>query len=88
MAVFERNGAWWIDCYVDGIRIRRKIGPDKETAELALKDIQVRAAKSKWLGIDDRPSATFNDFCDEYLKYPKPSAIPATNSFPSLPRRL
>ena len=70
MAVFERNNAWWIDVYVEGNRIRRKIGPDKETAELALKDIQVRAAKSKWLGIvDDRPSVTFADFCDEYMKY-------------------
>ena len=69
MAVFQRNNAWWIDVYVNGNRIRRKIGPDKETAELALKDIQVRAAKSKWLGIDDRPSVTFADFCDEYLKY-------------------
>ena len=51
MAVFLKNGAWWIDTYIKGKRIRRKIGPDKETTELGEKDLQVKAARGEHLGI-------------------------------------
>ena len=71
MAVFERNDAWWIDFYVNGNRIRRKIGPDKRTAELALKNAQVQAAKRNWgLADDDEEETdlTFGEFAKEYLK--------------------
>ena len=40
MAVYRKNEAWWIDTYIKGKRIRRKIGPDKETAELVEKDLR------------------------------------------------
>jgi len=66
MSVFKRNDAWWIDTYVKGQRVRRKIGPDKRTAELAEKDLQVRAAQGKWLGIEQPKRVTFSEFCKEF----------------------
>ena len=51
MAVFEKNGAWWIDTYVKGKRVRRKIGPDKKTAELVEQDLKIKEAKGEYLGI-------------------------------------
>ena len=63
MAVFKKNGNWWVDCYVNGQRMRRKVGPDKRTAELAEKDLKVRAAKGEWLGIEQTKRITFAEFC-------------------------
>ena len=67
MAVFKKNGNWWVDCYVNGQRMRRKVGPDKRTAELAEKDLKVRAAKGEWLGIEQTKRITFAEFCKEFM---------------------
>ncbi|MFC1836706.1 hypothetical protein ACFL2Q_18605 [Thermodesulfobacteriota bacterium] len=37
---YLRNGNYYIGWYHGGKRYKRKIGPDKKTAELALKDIE------------------------------------------------
>ena len=63
MAVFKKNGNWWIDTYLNGRRVRRKIGPDKRTAQLTEQDLKVKAAKGEWLGIQDRKKRiTFEAF--------------------------
>ena len=67
MGVFKKNGNWWIDCYLNGRRIRRKIGPDKRTAQLAEKDLKVRAARGEWLGIEQVKRITFKAFCKEFM---------------------
>ena len=69
MAVFLKNEAWWIDTYIKGKRIRRKIGPDKETAELVEKDLTVKAAKGEHLGIMEERKIRFEDFAREYLEW-------------------
>ena len=67
MAVFKKNGAWWIDTYVNGERLRRKVSPDKRTAELAEKNLKVKAAQGEWLGIRQAKRITFKAFCEEFL---------------------
>jgi site-specific recombinase XerC len=67
MAVFKKNGNWWIDCYLNGRRVRRKVGPDKRTAQLVEKDLKVKAAKGEWLGIRKAKQITFAAFCKEFL---------------------
>ena len=71
MAVFLKNEAWWIDTYIKGKRIRRKIGPDKETAELVEKDLKVKAAKGEHLGIMEERKIRFEDFATDYLEWSK-----------------
>jgi integrase len=67
MAVFKKNGNLWVDCYLKGKRLRRKVGPDKRTAQLVEKDLKVKAAKGEWLGIQERKKRiTFEAF---FLKY-------------------
>ena len=56
-----------IDIYLQGRRYRRKIGPDKRTAQLVEKDLKVKAAKGEWLGIRKGKPVTFSTFCDEFL---------------------
>jgi hypothetical protein len=39
MAVFKKGRSWYIDYYVKGVRKRKKIGPSKHVAELALTQV-------------------------------------------------
>ena len=73
----QKNDNWWFDCYIDGQRVRRKVGPDKRTAQLAEKNLKVRAAKGEWLGIMHIKRMTFESFCQEFLSKPAGRA-PAT----------
>jgi len=78
MAVFFRNGNWWIDTYIKGKRIRRKIGPDKRTAELVEKDLKVKAAKGEYLGIVEERKIRFEDFAKEFLEWSEANKAPRT----------
>ena len=67
MSVKKRGDAWWIDCYINGQRIRRKVGPNKRVAQMAEQDLKLRAARGEWLGIEQARRITFADFCKEFL---------------------
>src|SRR5512137_799797 len=71
MGVFKKQGNWWIDFYHQGKRIRRKVGPSKKVAEMALADVQVKRAKNDFLGVCDPKKILFKDFANEYLEYSK-----------------
>ncbi len=71
MGVFKRQGNWWIDFYHQGKRVRRKVGPSKRVAEMALADIQVKKSKNDFLGVCDPKRILFKDFAREYLEYSK-----------------
>lgn len=69
MGVFKKNGNWWIDFYHQGKRVRRKVGPSRKVAEMALADIQVKKAKNYFLGVCEPKKILFKDFAAEYLEY-------------------
>jgi len=46
--VYKRGKNWYIDLYVNGRRIRKKVGKSKEVAILALKDTEVKAARNEF----------------------------------------
>ncbi len=69
MGVFQKNGAWWIDFYHQGKRIRWKVAPSKRVAEMALADVQVKKAKNDFPGVCDPKKIFFRDFAEEYLEY-------------------
>jgi len=71
MGVFQKNGNWWIDFYHQGKRIRRKVGPSKKVAEMALADVQVKKAKNDFLGVCEPKKILFKDFAVDYLEYSK-----------------
>ena len=56
MGVFKKGKNWWIDFYHQGKRVRRKVGPSKRVAEMALADIQVKKAKNKLRQVEVRGS--------------------------------
>jgi hypothetical protein len=69
MGVFKKGRHWYIDYYVKGQRKRKKIGPSKQVAELALAQVEVKIAKGEYLGIYEEKKVTFRQFAPEYLRY-------------------
>ena len=80
MAVFKRNSEYWIDYYDgEGRRHRKKIGPQKNVAQLALKDVKVKIAKGEYLGIYEEKKVPFKDFAQKvYIPYAKTNLSPST----------
>lgn len=78
MALYKKGKNWYIDFYVKGQRKRKKIGPSKQLAQLALKDVEVKLAKGEYLGIYEEKKIAFKDFAGEYLEYCKTNKSPRT----------
>src|SRR5215469_11827208 len=67
--VFIRAGNYWIDFNdAQGVRHRKKIGPDKRVAREVLKDLLGKVARHQYLGIIEDSPISFADFCAEWLK--------------------
>jgi integrase len=80
MAVFKKQGVYWIDYYVSGHRKRERIGPDKKLAETVLKKRKVEIAEGKFLEKRRPITTTFDELADTYLKWIMPNdeaGIPA-----------
>jgi integrase len=69
MAVFKKQGVYWIDYYVSGRRKRERIGPDKRLAETVLKKRQVEIAEGKYLDKRKVPRCTFDELAGLYLTW-------------------
>jgi integrase len=69
VAVFKKQGVYWIDYYISGHRKRERIGPDRRLAETVLKKRKVQIAEGKFLDKRRPVTTTFNDLADAYLKY-------------------
>lgn len=66
MSVMKRGRMYLIDWYTpDGLRHRKKIGPDKRVAITALKEIEVKIARGEYLGLKEE-TITFRAFADKY----------------------
>jgi integrase len=69
MAVFKKQGVYWIDYYVSGRRKRERIGPDKRLAETVLRKRQVAIAEGKYLDKRKVPRCTFDELAGLYLTW-------------------
>ncbi len=49
MAIFKKQGVYWVDYYVNGRRKRERIGPDKRLAETVLRKRKMEIAEGKCL---------------------------------------
>ncbi|MEO0124515.1 MAG: tyrosine-type recombinase/integrase [candidate division WOR-3 bacterium] len=71
MRVYQRKGVWYIDYSFNGRRVRRAVGTSKKMAELALKEIELKIVKGKFLGIAETKEVLFDNLCAEYLNFSK-----------------
>jgi len=65
--IYKRGKTWYIDVRVKGKRIRRRIGPSKRLAELALKDTEVKIVRDEF-GFT-RNDITVDKLVDKFLDY-------------------
>lgn len=65
--VILRNGIYFLDYRYSGRRKRKKVGPDKTLAELAMAKIRTQMAENKYLDIKKENNIKFVDFAEEYL---------------------
>jgi site-specific recombinase XerD len=71
MAVFKKQGVYWIDYYVNGRRKRERIGPDKRLAEMVLRKRKVEIAEGKYLDKRTVPRCSFSELANLYLAWAK-----------------
>src|SRR5689334_18112478 len=83
MAVFKRrypdgrmSKDWFVSWYVGGRQFKKKIGPNKRTADLFLKDIELKRVRGELLGIREEKRILFGDLADKYLEAVKGSKSP------------
>jgi integrase len=69
MAVFKKQGVYWIDYYVNGHRKRERIGLDKRLAENVLRKRKVEIAEGKYLDKQRPVTTTFDELAEAYLLY-------------------
>jgi hypothetical protein len=69
MAVFKKQGVYWIDYYVSGRRKRERIGPNKRLAETVLQKRKVEIAEGKFLDKKKIPRCTFRELAGLYLPW-------------------
>lgn len=76
--IYQRSGkkgtVWCLDYFVEGRRVRKRLGRSKKLAELALADIQVKLER-KELGFAAK-DRKLGDFIAEYLSYAKANKAP------------
>ncbi|MEW5922780.1 MAG: tyrosine-type recombinase/integrase [Candidatus Zixiibacteriota bacterium] len=76
--IYKRGKIWYIDIRVKGRRVRKRIGPSKRIAELALKDAEVRAAKEEF-GFAQHDIA-IDRFMVQFLDYSRANHREATTN--------
>jgi len=64
----QRGGYWYVDLRINGRRFRKKVGKSKHLAELALKDLEVKAERNQ-LGFLEQKNIRIKDFLNEFIRY-------------------
>ena len=79
MGIYLRGKKWYVDVPDGkGRRIRRSVGPSKDVADLVHKDLQVKIAKEKYLGIFETATTPFSEYAKDWLAKRKPTLKPST----------
>jgi integrase len=63
---------WFYDVYIDGVRERKAVGPNKRDAEDELERIKGKALSGEYRA-GRRRKVRFESFADEYIKHAKPN---------------
>ena len=75
------NFRYYIDFYENGKRVCRSLKTsDEKTAELIVKDIEVKLGKGVW-GFEERRAKkdiSLKEFIDEYLEFSRANKAPRT----------
>ena len=84
MGVLSRNGKWYLDYYVDGLRIRECVGKSKTEAQKALAVRKAEIVQGKYNFKKEKRSPLFEDFAKEYMDYSRANKKSFTRDITSL----
>ena len=76
-STYKRGSVWYLSYYINGKRVRKKVGKSKKLAELAREEIEVKIAKAE-LGWEEVKDPAFDGFKDQYLTYLAGNTRPTT----------
>lgn len=76
-SIYKRNDVWYVDLRIQGRRIRKKMGKSKHLAELALKDLELKAERNQ-LGFLDKKEISVKDFFHQFQEYSNTNHRPAS----------
>jgi len=68
MGVFQRGEIFYTDVSERGIRLRRAIGRDRKTAEIAQKKLEVEKAEGRFLNKRKEATIRFEAFAEVFLR--------------------
>ncbi len=75
-SIYKRAGVYYVNVMANGKRVRRRIGRSKRTAELVLKDLEVKITRQEF---DlDVPDGTLEQAFSHYLDYSDTNHAPRT----------
>jgi len=74
--IYKRGKTYYLSLMVDGLRIRKKVGPSKKMAILALKDLEVKAIRREY--DFDIPDGKIEKLFRSFLDYSEVNHAPAT----------
>ncbi len=74
--IYKRGRNWYLDISVKGRRIRKRLGPSKDVAKLALKDAEVKAARDEFGFIQN--DIAIEKFLEKFLEYSRTNHSKAT----------
>ena len=66
-SIYKRGRTWYLDYRAGGRRVRKRVGPSKEVAELTLKNIEVKIAQNELTVVRDDKSV--DAFLSEFAEY-------------------
>lgn len=68
MAIYQKDGNWFIDYYANGRRKREKVGTSKALAETVLRKRKVEIAENKYLDIKREHKIKFEELAQMYME--------------------
>ncbi|OGS20952.1 MAG: hypothetical protein A2252_04480 [Elusimicrobia bacterium RIFOXYA2_FULL_39_19] len=74
MSIIFKNDNYYLDYYVNGLRVREKVGPNRRFAELAWAKRKVQAHEEKFFETPKNKKLKFYELCDSFsTNYSKPN---------------
>lgn len=68
MAIFKKQGVWWIDFYVCGKRKRERVGHSHKLAEEVLHKRKLEVAEGRFFPDRQKKSTSFREISEQYWK--------------------
>ncbi len=75
MAIFKKNGNWYIDYYCDLVRFRQKIGPSKKQAEQMLAIRKAEILQGRFNVNSHKRGIQFKVLAERYLEYSRSNKL-------------